>query len=422
MLNKIANKKNIFTEKQTDFIRAFKCGQLKRLNLLEGSVRSGKTWISLVAWAFWVANMPEDNEFLMCGQTLTTLKRNVLYLLEDLVGSDSFTYSLSLKEGFLFGRKVYFEGSNDVRSEGKIRGLTLAGAYCDELTNIHVDFYKMLLSRLSEPNAKLFATTNPDHPKHWVQTDLIQRKNEISLFTDKFLIDDNTFLDEEYVKNIKREYVGVFYDRFILGRWVVAEGAIYRIFSDNKERYYIDSYDKIRRDIVIGVDFGGTKSAHTFVAAGINFTGADVVYLASERHDAVNINPEQLGVLFCNFVKRIEKTYGYITCAYADSAEQTLIRGLNSSLEKHGVYNFHVLNAWKTSVVDRIRLTLKLMAQGRLKIIKNECQTLSEAFEGAVWDSKKLDDSRLDDGTSDIDTLDAAEYCLEPYSALLASV
>lgn len=415
----MSNKKNIFTDKQTDFIRAFKRSELKRLNLLEGSVRSGKTWISLVVWAFWVASMPKSEEFLMCAQTLTTLKRNILYLLEDLVGSDNFTYSLASKEGRLFGRKVYFEGSNDVRSEGKIRGLTLAGAYCDELTNIHVDFYNMLLSRLSRPGAKFFATTNPDHPKHWVQTDIIQRKNEISLYVNKFLIDENTFLDAEYISNIKKEYIGVFYERYILGRWVVAEGAIYRIFSDNKQRYVLDVLEGGRREIVIGVDFGGNKSAHAFVAAAVAYNGSDVIYLASEKHNENDIDPDKLGDLFCNFVKRIQNSHGYIDCVYADSAEQTLIRGLRSSAAKNNLFSLSIINAWKTPIVDRIRLTTTLMAQGRLKVIRAECETLIDAWEGAVWDGTKFEDTRLDDGTSDIDTIDAAEYCLEPYNMQL---
>ena len=129
--------------------------RLKRLNLLEGSVSSGKTWISLVLWAFWVGTMPQDKLYMMCAKSLTTLKRNCLILLQELVGEDNFTFSISQKEGKLFGRKILLEGANDIRSESKIRGLTLQGAYCDELTQFPRDFFAMLLSRLRLPNAKL---------------------------------------------------------------------------------------------------------------------------------------------------------------------------------------------------------------------------------------------------------------------------
>ena len=124
----------IYTQKQRTLMDLWKQNKLRRLNILEGSVSSGKTWISLVLWAFWVATMPQDKLYLMCGKSLTTLKRNCLIPLEELVGSSNFTFSLAAKEGYLFGRRMLLEGGNDARSESKIRGLTLQGAYCDELT------------------------------------------------------------------------------------------------------------------------------------------------------------------------------------------------------------------------------------------------------------------------------------------------
>jgi phage terminase, large subunit, PBSX family len=206
--------------------------QLKRINLLEGSVSSGKTWISLVLWAFWVKTMPEDKLYMMCAKSLTTLKRNCLLLLQELVGESNFTFSLSAKEGNLFGRKIFLEGANDARSEAKIRGLTLQGAYCDELTQFPRDFFTMLLSRLRLPEAKLIATTNPDSPSHWLKTDYIDRQDSLDMLDVKFLLDDNSTLPGDYVENIKREYTGVFYERFILGLWVLAEGLIYPMYQE----------------------------------------------------------------------------------------------------------------------------------------------------------------------------------------------
>lgn len=206
--------------------------QLRRINLLEGSVSSGKTWISLVLWAFWVKTMPEDSLYMMCAKSLTTLKRNCLILLQDLVGENNFKFSIPAKEGELFGRKILFEGANDSRSESKIRGLTLQGAYCDELTQFPRDFFTMLLSRLRLPEAKLIATTNPDSPSHWLKTDYIDRQDSLDMLDIKFLLEDNSTLPEDYVENIKREYTGVFYERFILGLWVLAEGLIYPMYRE----------------------------------------------------------------------------------------------------------------------------------------------------------------------------------------------
>ena len=122
----------------------WRTNRLKRINLLEGSVSSGKTWISLVLWAFWVKTMPDSPQclYLMAARSLTTLKRNCLLLLQSLVGESNFTFSLSAKEGRLFGRRILLEGANDVQAEAKIRGLTLQGAYCDELTKMQGTFFQ----------------------------------------------------------------------------------------------------------------------------------------------------------------------------------------------------------------------------------------------------------------------------------------
>ena len=218
------------TDRQNELMETAK-GGLKRINILHGSVRSGKTWISLVLWCIWIRIMPSDKAYIMTAKTLTTLKRNCLDLLEVLAGRKNFRYSLSKKEGELFGRKIYLEGVNDTGAESKIRGMTLQGAYCDEVTLFNEEFFNMLLSRLSEPEAKLFGTTNPDNPNHWFKVNYIDRRDELDFFMMEFLIDDNTFLDKKYVEELKKEYTGVFYRRFILGEWCSAEGLVYPMFE-----------------------------------------------------------------------------------------------------------------------------------------------------------------------------------------------
>ena len=225
---------DVYTQKQLELMRLWQQDKLKRINILEGSVSSGKTWVSLVLWAFWVKTMPADPDclYLMSGRSLTTLKRNCLVLLESLVGQSNFKFSVSSKEGELFGRRVLLEGANDAQAEAKIRGVTLQGAYVDEATKLPQDFFAMLLSRLRKPGAKLIATTNPDAPGHWLKTDYIDRQEELDMLDVRFIIDDNTTLPEEYITSIKKEYTGVFYDRFILGLWVLAEGLIYSCYKD----------------------------------------------------------------------------------------------------------------------------------------------------------------------------------------------
>lgn len=404
-----------FTDKQNELMRLFKQNKLKRINLLQGSVSAGKTWISLILWAFWIPTRPKEHLYMMCGKSLQTLNRNCLIPLQGLIGENNFSYSLSAKEGILFGRKITLEGANDKRSEGKIRGITLGGAYCDELTLFPEDFFTMLLSRLRVAGAKLIATTNPDVPTHWLKTEYIDNGNlsdeMLNIF---FSIDDNTTLPEDYVSSLKKEYTGVYYDRFILGQWVVANGAIYKVFSDSPSSYSVNAAELPHFDYInIGLDFGGNGSQHALCASGIPHDMHKLYALKTERIPAADMTPQALYKRVYDFCEDILKRYGKISAVYADSAEQTLIAGLRLALKPLGII---VKNSLKREINDRIRATTMLMGGGRLFMISEDCGTLINAFKGAVWDDKVIGkEVRLDDGTSDIDTLDAFEYSFERF-------
>ncbi|MBQ2968685.1 MAG: PBSX family phage terminase large subunit [Clostridia bacterium] len=402
---------DVYTEKQLKLMRAWQKDKLKRLNILDGSVRSGKTWISIVLWMFWVATMPKNKSYMMVARTLTTLKRNCLDLMEGLAGKDNFSYSLAQKQGELFGRKIYLEGANDVRSESKIRGMTLQGVYCDEITLFPQDFFNMLLSRLSEPDAKLIGTTNPDSPKHWLKTEFLDKKKELDLLTMRFLIDDNTFLPKDYIKNIKKEYSGVFYERFIRGRWVNAEGLIYKTFADNQKRYSIKQKDvPSLKYINIGVDFGGNKSQHAFVASGFT-ERIDVVYaLKSRAIPATGTSVEDIISSFKQFADEITKTYGFVDYVYADSAEQAIINEMRNKTD------YAICNSIKNEIIDRIRCEDVLFSSRRVFLVENENDDLADGLENARWNEKNVKkDERLDDGTSNVDILDAFEYSFESF-------
>lgn len=400
----------IYTEKQLDLMRLWQGDRLKRITLLEGSVSSGKTWISLVLWAFWVATMPKDKLYLMCAKSITTLKRNCLMLLEELVGSRNFTYSTSAKEGKLFGRTILLEGANDARSESKIRGISLQGAYCDELTQFPEDFFAMLLSRLRISGAKLIATTNPDKPTHWLKTEYINRADDWDLMDVKFTIDDNPKLPADYVENIKKGYTGVFYERFIKGNWVAAEGAIYKDFADAPKKYVLDAPPDDIAFCTLGMDFGGNGSAHAIICTGYS-RGLQKIVVLDEYYRKEVISPLQLERDTVDFVRRCKSKYR-ISDMYCDSAEQVLIKGIKGALAREKI-PINVHNARKGAIIDRIRFTCLMMAAGRFFVAKN-CTHLIEAFSNAVWDGKKLDDTRLDDGSVNIDSLDAFEYSVEP--------
>ena len=409
-----------FSPKQEQVISLLKHDKLKRINLLEGSVRSGKTWISLVLWAMWVANQPKDASFLMAAKTLTALERNNLNLLTALVGSENFKFSIASKKAELFGRCVYLEGASDVRAENKIRGLTLCGAYIDELTLIDEDFFVMMLSRLSEPDAKLFATTNPDSPNHWLMTNYIQRAEagELEFLRIKFSIEDNPYLTKEYVKSLKSEYTGVFYQRFIKGEWVAAEGVVYPEYADNPQKFQKKTPPEDISFATIGVDFGGNKSAHAFVCLGFTKGFRQCVVL-DEFYLKEQISPERLEREFVAFCKRQKDCYRVYE-AYCDSAETTLIQGLLNSTVSNGIA-IDVKKAKKTKIIDRIRFLNAMIASQRFSVMEN-CKHVNEALCQAVWDESKAEDVRLDDGYRNVDSLDALEYAAEPYIKEMMSV
>ena len=374
---------SVYTPKQRELLRLWQTNKLKRINLLSGSVRSGKTWISLVLWAFWVATMPKEKNYLMTAKSLTTLKRNVLDLLTELVGEKNFTFSIAQKQASLFERKVYLEGANDARAESKIRGMTLQGAYCDELTLYGEDFFTMMLSRLSEPNAKLFATTNPDTPMHWLNKKYIERGHELNMLLMTFLIDDNTFLDPNYVEELKKEYVGVFYDRFIRGLWVVAEGLVYDFFQSKKDTIIktIDMNDY--NEFYVSIDYG-TINPCSMGLWGVNSEGAARIresYFDSRKEGRQRTDEEHYQAL----VELVEDLP--ITRVIVDPSAASFIE----CIRRHG--EFRVKPAIN-SVIDGIRITSSLLNAGMIRIDPS-CKDCIREFGLYRWDEKKTADTVL---------------------------
>lgn len=364
-------------------MRTWQKRKLKRINLLEGSVSSGKTWISLVLWAFWVKVSPKDKLYLMCAKSLTTLKRNCLILLQELVGEGNFRFSIPAKEGYLFGRRVLFEGANDARAESKIRGMTLQGAYCDELTQFPEDFFTMLLSRLRLPGAKLIATTNPDNPNHWLMQNYIKRADELDFLDVKFTIDDNTMLPSDYVENIKREYTGVFYDRFILGLWVVAEGLVYPMFSE--EQHVVDEipWQVLQRGKwYISIDYGTVNPT----SAGLWCLWNGVAYRAGEYY----YNSREPG----KDRRTDEEHYAELEKLAGDRRIERVIvdpsaASFKETIRRHG--RFAVWDA-DNSVLDGIRLTASLLQAGRL-LIYRDCKGLLSEITAYRWDTDAPEDT-----------------------------
>ncbi len=396
--------KQMLSEKQKKFLKDDLC----RINLLYGSVRSGKTWISLLKWAIWVGQQASDKQFLMVGKTITTLKRNCLVLLEELIG-DNITYSISQKKAVIFGRTVWLEGANDERSESKIRGMTLMGVYIDELTQIPQDFYLMALSRLSEKGAVFLATTNPDHPKHYVKTEIIDN-DLLDKQVIKFLIDDNIFLDETYKENLKKEYSGVFYQRFILGEFVRAEGIIFPEFANNPDRWIIKREDvpKSFRSVEVGFDIGGNGSAYAMTCTGQGYDGVQY-RLKAEKRQAEDMAMDDIEKFVVEFCGEVEREYGVrvgiINCDHI----AVIVNTINDNTRYRAEF------CYKPPLEDRVFLYSKLFSMDKIKFVDGMCDDLIDEMQNLVFDDRSDRPIPLDDGSMQIDTYDSACYSESSY-------
>jgi PBSX family phage terminase large subunit len=373
-------------------IRAF-TKSYNRINIFEGPVRAGKSFVALIRWLEFIRRGP-PGPLILVGRTDKTIKRNIISPLQELVGS-AFVYSSGKGECYLYGRTMYVVGANDDRAEAKIRGSEFAGALIDELTLIPENFFKMLLSRLSIPKAKVFASTNPDSPYHWVKKDFINRKNDMSCSVFSFSIDDNPSLDEDFKENLKKEYRGLWYRRFILGEWCVADGAVYDFFDETI--HCIDHPPSNAISYYLGIDYGTTNPC-VFTLIGYNPSSYPNMWLEKEYYYASGENQKQKSDY--EYVMDLTKFLDgiYVDAIYIDPSAASL----KQELKRQGYYQ--VKDAIN-DVLPGIRFVGQLISNGTLKIC-SQCSNIIKEFSNYVWDSKasakgedkpiKLNDHALD--------------------------
>ena len=354
--------------------------------------------------------------YILAGVSSKTIQNNIL---TEIYNKYGITFKFDKHGSFIFkGVKIVQAYTGTIAGLGGIRGMTAFGAYINEASLAKQEVFKEIISRCSGEGARILVDTNPDNPKHWLLNEYINN-SDANILSFKYSLDDNTFLGERYIKNIKANTPqGIFYQRDILGNWVAGEGVIYKSFADNVTKFETEKSFNFET-INIGVDFGGNKSKHAFCCTGITKGYKELIALASEKHEPDT--PERLNAQFIDFVKKMLYKYGRIDCIYCDSAEQVLIRGMQKALQDNNL-NIAIKNAIKNEIINRIRIVNVLMTTSRFFYVKNENTSLVDALQSAVWDSKSLEDKRLDDNTSDIDTLDSFEYSFEKYIKVLSMI
>lgn len=370
-----------------------------RINIFEGAVRAGKSFICMLRWLEFCRSGP-PGPLLICGRTDKTIKRNIILPLQELVGN-ALNYSIGKGEVTLYNRLMYVVGANDERAEGKIRGSEFAGALIDEATLIPEGFFKMLLSRLSVEGAQLFASTNPDSPYHWLKTDYIDRVDELNLKVFSFNIRDNPSLSETFIEQISREYEGLWYKRYIIGEWVLADGAVYDFF--NEDYHVIQIPQSVADYYIVGVDYGTTNPC-VFTLIGYNPGGYPNMWLEKEFY--YDSKKELRQKSDYEYVKDLQEFItGYnVKRIYIDPSAASL----RQELRRNGVSN--VADA-VNDVLPGIRFTGQLLTNGTYKICANCTETLKE-FSNYLWDSKASERGEDKPIKKNDHSMDAQRYAL----------
>lgn len=361
-----------------------------RLNIWEGAVRSAKTVASLLRFILAIRVAPRGGAIVIVGKTMDTIARNVFGPLQDpaLFGpiAKHVHYTQGSAYGTILGRRVDVISANDAKAEGRIRGLTAALAYVDEITIIPEGFWTQLLARLSVPGAQLFGTTNPDGPAHWLRKKFLLRAGELNLATWHFKLEDNTFLDPQYVADLKSEYVGLWYRRMILGEWCMAEGAIFDMFDES--RHVIDQVPPIAQLVGTGVDYG-TRNPFAALMLGLTTgltpeghphpAGRQLVFTREYRHDPAVAHAQ---LTDADYSRELTKWLGPQRPAWI--AVDPSAASFKLQLFRDGHTN--VIDA-ENSVIDGIRMMSSLLATNRL-VIHRSCKGLLEEIPAYSWDDK----------------------------------
>lgn len=367
-----------------------------KICIWNGAVSAGKTVASLMRLMTAIATAPTTGEIVIIGRTRDTVNRNIMTLLQDpaLFGelSEQVRYNRGAPTAEILGRTVHILGSSDVRAEATIRGMTISIAYLDEATLVSKEFFAMLHTRLRVKgfNCQLFVTTNPDSPRHWLKTEYIDRAKDLGHRVYHFTIDDNAHnLEPSYIADLKAQYSGLWYQRFIEGEWTMAEGVIYSMF-DPARHVTTEQPHGIVKHLAIGVDYGARDNTRGVKAV----LGDDNrIWITQEWVPAEGTEAERSASLrkFCD-------QNGWPDYFFVDPAA----RGFR--LQMHQDELRPVIKA-NNSHADGIGIVASLLAAGRL-VIHESCTELITEIQSYAWDPKaaekgidepvKLDDHAVD--------------------------
>lgn len=341
----------------------------KKITILKGAIRSGKTTAMMSKWLEFLAYQPNHLK-IIAGVSKDTIYDNVLADLFDFFEYFGIDYNYNTSTGML---KVEIAdgkyslckvvGAEKAGSERKIRGKTIAGAYIDELTLINYRFFKELLGRCSVKGSKIFCTTNPDDPTHWYNQEFGEDNPDVEII--RFTIDDNKTLPDDYKEFIKRQYKGVMYSRMIEGLDVVAEGLVYDSFKESKHTCtHDDILELIEQNAfhtyMVGIDFGWNDPCFVGI---FGITADDTIYLIDELYKS-HIETDDI----CDWLLEKQKEYKkFFRFGVGDNSRPECIYRIQ---QKTGI----VIYDDKPKLEDSITLVRSVINFDRLIVNRDRCK------------------------------------------------
>lgn len=383
--------------------------------ICDGAVRSGKTIIMSFAFILWAMYNFDKTSFGICGKTVTSAEKNIIKPLQQL---EQPYYSMSYKISNRMltvrnGRKenyFYIFGGKDESSYTLIQGSTLAGVLFDEVALMPQSFVDQAIARtLSFHNAKIWFNCNPESPSHWFYNEWLTNP-ERKFKHLHFLMNDNPILTEKEINRAENLYSGVFYDRYIKGLWVRAEGIIFPEFANNPKPWII-STEEVPKDFLaveVGFDIGGNGSAYALTCTGQGYDGVQYK-LKAEKRQAEEMTMYDIERFVCDFCEQCERLYNVnidmINCDHV----AVIVNTINDNTK------YRACLTYKPPLEDRVFLYSKLFANHKVKFVDGTCDDLIDEMQNLVFDDKNDRAIPLDNGTMQIDTWDSNIYSESGY-------
>lgn len=352
--------------------------------IADGAIRSGKTVCMSLSFVFWAMANYSDQNFAMCGKTIGSFRRNVLMILKLMLRSRGFQVADHRADNLVeisrngVTNHFYIFGGKDESSQDLIQGITLAGVFFDEVALMPESFVNQATGRCSVDGSKYWFNCNPDGPYHWFKLNWLDKAREKNLLVLHFTMDDNLSLSERIKERYRNMYTGVFFKRYILGLWAMAEGIIYDMFSEDRHVKTILEYARqlIDGGRYVSIDYG-TQNATAFLLWNKGRDGKWYCireYYYSGRDKGIQKTDAEYAEDLKKFLDGTP-----VKAVIVDPSAASFIAELN----KHG---FTVIQA-DNAVEDGIRLVATLLNTERIAFSQSCKNTIME-FASYIWDPK----------------------------------